>query len=265
MDEMTKKAIEATKAKESKKEYKAINNDPNIDGGVVEKDSLEGELKNQIKLGENKIVTIKPWTGKTKKKLRKFFENVTSPEDINFMAVIKTLIYDYIKEDVYLNEGELQYLLVKIREISLGDDLNTISECPLCGNENRINVLTKDVTFFTENKLPQKFKDINFVDIKNLKVYENEVKNIMESNDYDGITTESDIEMSLHIDIGKSTKETINYLDEINIKESSEIISELRKVLPSCVIKENKNCSGCQNDVDFVIDVSTTVFEELLK
>lgn len=253
MDELTKKAIEATKAKTEKVESKTVESKPK-------------EInKNQIRLGENKIVTIKPWTGKTKKKIRKFFENITSPEDINFMAVIKTLIYDYIEEDVYLNEGELQYLLIKIREISLDEKVNTISECPVCDYENKINTYTKDITFYKENQLPQKFKEIDFVDIPNIKYYEDKIKFVMESDDYDGITTESDIELALHIDMKKDIKEVINYLDEISIKESSEIISELRKVLPSCVVKDHKVCTKCQNEVDFIIDISTNVFEELLK
>ena len=272
MDELTKQAIEAKKGK-----LKPINDNPEIDGGVVKETELpKGELKetkskepgnNQIKLGKNKIVTIKPWTGKTKKKIRKFFEGVENPEDIDFIAVIKTLLYDYIKEDVYLNEGEQQYLLMKIREISIDTGVDSSVECPICYTENQINTTTDKIIHYKENQLPFQFNEnIELIDIESLTSLEKEYNNFVEDDDYDGITTLGDVESALHIKIqDKNLKEVIDYLDNASIKETQDIFNKLRDLLPKCELYYSKVCKNCNDEVKFEIDVTESIFESLLQ
>ena len=77
MDELTKRAMEM--AKKSKPEKKTTTENDAADKQTVKIQKKE----NEIVLGKNKVVHIKPWTGKTKKKTRKLFENLTDPEDID--------------------------------------------------------------------------------------------------------------------------------------------------------------------------------------
>ncbi len=250
MDEQTKNAIEQTKKESTKRESKA------------------GE-DNKIKviLGEKKSVTIKPWTGKTKKKVRKIFEYVERPEDVDFISIMKTLLYDYIEEDIYLNEGEQQYVLSKIRDISISDFIEKEIECPECSEYNFIKSYSKDFIHYKENNLPIEFnKNIKFIDINKLEEFENACNLIIESEDYDGITTEVDIEIALHIKIDElDIKETINYIDNLPLKETSIILEKLRENLPECKMYHEKQCKKCKNKVKFPIDITEDIFESLIK
>jgi len=271
MDEMTKNAIEAAKKTNRKgtKRVKSVNDNPEIDGGIVEIIELPDiELSaNKIKLGENKIVTIKPWTGKTKKKIRKIFEYVENPEDVDFIAIMKTLIYDYVSEDVYLNEGEQQYLLSKIRDISISDKIHADVECPNCAQLNTISTSSSEFIHYKENELPFKYKnDISFIDIESLKLFEDNCKEILESDEYDGITTETDIETAMHLIIKTyTTKEIIDYLDELPLKDTSELMENLRTKLPRCNMYFEKTCKKCKTNQKFPIDITEDIFESLLK
>jgi len=201
--EQTKQTLEAIKKMKEPKEPKE----------TQETTELKTLKENQIRLGKNKTVTIKPWTGKTKKKIKKIFEGIESPEDIDFVKVIKILIYEYINEEVYLNEGEQQFLLLKIREISLGKEIQNTSDCSNCGEENYITCNTDEVVHYKENELPKIISEtLELIDIPSLKFLEDGFKEYAESNNYDGVTTFADYESALHIKIkNKSISEVIDF------------------------------------------------------
>ena len=262
MDELTKKAIEETKNKRGVKEVKEISKETKEIKAQEAQDT-----KNQVILGKNKKVTIKPWTGKTKKKVRKFFEFAESPEEIDFKEVIKTLIYDYVNEDIYLNDDEQQYILSKIKDISLSDDIDALTYCPICSAENTFKTRSDLFLHYKENELPFKYnEEIEFVDIISLKDFDSEVKNIMESEDYDGITTEKDIETAMFIKIkDKNTEQVIEYLDDLPLNKTQEIIKVLNEKLPKTEMYINRRCTSCNTEVDFTIDITKPIFESLLK
>ena len=222
---------------------------------------------NTVVLGKNKSVKIKPWTGKTKKKIRKIFENIENPEDIDFIAVIKILIYDYIEDDIYLNEGEQQYILTKIREISLGEDINVSTECPECYALNNINTTLSNIVHYKDNELPHKYNDdIELVDIDTLATLENAFEETINSEDYDGITTINDIESALHIKIkDKSLKEVIDYLDNSPIKETEKVFELLNELLPKCELSHTKVCKNCKKEITFPIEITESIFESLVQ
>jgi len=115
--------------------------------------------------------------------------------------------------------------------------------------------------------LPKEYNDtIKLVDIKTLKFLEDTINSIINSEDYDGITTETDIETALHINIeGKSINEVMDYLDEMPIKDTSDIMKTLKETLPRCDLEYNTSCKKCRKEVKFVIDLSQDIFEELLR
>jgi len=159
----------------------------------------------------------------------------------------------------------MQLILTKLYEESVSDEIQTEIECPRCSKINKIKTNTKDIIHYKENELPFTYNNIELVDIKDFKTFEKEVDKIINSENYDGITTEADIEVAMHININKPLKDVINYLDEIPLKESSEIIKTLREKLPNCELFIEKECNNCKNDVKFNIDISSLAFEELLK
>jgi hypothetical protein len=225
----------------------------------------------EVKLGENKVVHISPWTGKTKKKFRKLFEFVESYEDIDFPALIKTLIYDYLdkseRENIYLNDGEQQYLLVKIKEISIDNKIEGEFNCPACESANKIKTVTEKAVKYKLNELPKKYNDeIEFVDIPGLKFFEEITNEIITADDYDGITTKPDIEVACHIKVkDKTVKDVIEYLDEMPLNETKDLMEEFHKTMPKCDVTIRKECDVCKKTVDFDLDVTQGIFEELMR
>jgi hypothetical protein len=249
MDEITKKALEAAKA--TKK---------------TEKTEKTEKTLNQLELGANKIITIKPWTGKTKKKMRKIFEHVENPEEVDYIAIMKTLIYGYVNEDVYLNEGEQQFILAKLREISIDECINYEIECPECETIQWIETCTDEFLHYKTNELPFEENGIKFQDIETLEKFENTCKNIMKNDDYDGITTEIDIEIAMHIKIDEmDIVKILDYLDDLPLKETDKIIKTLRNKLPNCEMYVDRECKKCKAKNKFSIDITEDIFESLLK
>jgi hypothetical protein len=268
MDELTQKALAAAKKKTEKTEKtEQLEKTEQPEKKPQESQSV-GELKsNQVKLGENKIITLKPWNGKTKKKIKKVFEYVQNPEDIEFKKVIDILIYDHIEEDVYCNEGEHQYLLALLRDMSISGNIETVSECPICNFENHIKARNEEFIHYKENELPKDYKNgIRFIDIPNKQVLEKTIDEIINAEDYDGLTSESDIEIALHIEIqDKTPLEVIDFLDDLTVKETDEILDALGEALPGCELSLERKCKNCQDEVVFDIDIMKDIFESLLK
>jgi hypothetical protein len=266
MDKNTKKAIEEMQGTTNTTKPKPV---------TVNKSQETKTETNQILLGLNKKVTIKPWTGKTKKKFKNLFKYVESPEDIDFDEIVQLLLYSNIKENVYLNEGEQQLLLAEIKKISISDDISNEIECQSCGKITKIHKKLDDVISYKKNKLPSKFKDIDFIDIENKETLISKVKEITESEDYDGVTTPTDIEFAMHIKLPDTDTDTdtnkinvntvIEYLDNLPINELSELVQSINEVLPSCEYTTSFKCKYCSKDQEANLDITQEIFEELLK
>jgi hypothetical protein len=264
------KASAQKKEAQLKSQKKAVSETPKEEK-TEKTEKTEGTIKavkkvHTVELGPKKIVTLKPWNGKTKKKFRKIFQNVDNPENIDPAAIIQTLLYEYIDEDVYLNDGEQQYLLSKLKDISLSPVIEGEFECPVCTTPNHIKTVSDKVVIYKENTLPGKYNEIEFVDIPNKKALEDNIDDIMNGDEYDGITAEVDIESAMHIKIGdKSVQQVIDYLDELPLSETEELFKELQKYLPECKIQHEKTCVSCKQKVNFELDISQGIFETLMK
>ena len=222
------------------------------------------DTKNQRKLG-NRIVTLKPWSGKTKKKFKKEFEFAESMEDVDLKKIIEILVYDQIEEDYQLTEMELQFLLAELKETSIGNEIDCDSECPSCSAVNKISTSTKDSITFEMDTMPAefnewKFKNVTRAEFKKLK------KEITESENFDGLSTEADIELACKISKNKKTPvEMIEILDETPLKELTEMMDEYVKHLAFFDIKISKKCIGCQDENLFDVDIITGIFETMAK
>jgi len=281
MDELTAKALKEKNKKinQTKKveQVEQVEKTEKTSNESIFKKSKEFILDNNtVKLGKNKTVKIKPWTGKTKKKFRKIFEYVENPEDIDFEQVMNVLLYSHIdlkdpKKEIYLNEGEQQLLISILTDKSINNVLSIDTECPECNNINNLNINILDSTLYKENTLPVKFikddkNDIEFVDISSLDELKQEIKNIMESEDYDGITTPIDIETAMHIKKNDlSTENIIDYLDDLSIKEVDSLMNSLNENLPQTKITKKHKCEYCNKISIFNVEIIQSIFESLLK
>ena len=269
MDEMTKKAIDtmkkARKEPESPEVLKAETTEQTEQIEPVKETPKKSGL-NKVILGPSKEVTIKPWTGKTKKKMRKIFEFVEDPRDLDLVRIIDTLVYDQVQEDLYLNEGEHQYLIALLKKISISNNVETVSECPECGRENKIHSTIDEIINYRENNLPGEYNEYKFIDIPNRETLQEAISVVTESEDYDGYTSPEDIEVALHIQIGdKDIKDVIEYLDDLPVDQATDVFEHLGELLPECKLELTKNCSHCLKEVTFPVDIMQDIFQTLLK
>ena len=103
---------------------------------------IEANYDIKINLG-NKEINCRKWKGKDRKDFKKALEKEPLTND----TYRKYLVYSCILEtDVYLNDDELDYILIEIRRHTLGDKFNYTFLChnEECGHINTITDETYD-------------------------------------------------------------------------------------------------------------------------
>lgn len=231
----------APKVETSKEQIKKIAKEPKTD---IKKYPYE------IKLGENKTVSFKPWTGKTKKKFKKIFTNQDIDEnDINLKQIVKVLINDQLQEqDVYLSDAEQQYLLAKIREQSIGTGIEFTSFCKYCNEEQNIKTTIKKAVKFKPSTFPFKVENGDLIDIEKSSTLEKAVLELITDNEnYDGLTTEGDIVLALHLKLDgtKTTQEVLNKMDEMELVPLKNILDAYDEHIASIEIFIEQDCKKC--------------------
>lgn len=93
---------------------------------------LSDKFDIELDLG-GKIIHLKKWKVKDR---RDFVKAIESGEDKQ--QAIKNLIYGSIKEEVYLSESELNYVLIQLKKLSIVDEIEVNYFCD-CGKLNKIS------------------------------------------------------------------------------------------------------------------------------
>ncbi len=271
MDEQTKAAIQqanniskpvtkTTKVKEniSKEQIKVATTEP--------KDQLSKYPFN-VKLGKNKEVNFKPWTGKTKKKFKKLFNFLTQEDDVPYKEIIQILIYDNISDsEIFIDTHEQQYLLSLMRKESLRNSFEFEGNCKHCHEPQTIKSTMTESILYKESNFPFKYSDeLTFVDIPNRTLSESIFENIQNANDYDGLTVMTDVEMVLHFKYKneKTPLEILDILDDTNLKELTNIQEALDTCSSKMELGVTKVCVECGKESKFVTDEIPDLFESL--
>jgi len=254
---------------EDEKTIEAMKSARKSEAGIQKPKETPKEMTQPNALGVVRVgntdVTLSPWNGKTKKKTKKVFEFVERLQDVDFQAVLEVLIYDQVTEDLLFDEYETKLILLKLKELSIGSTVNFDVECEKCGSLVHIKTDTSKYSY-TPAKLPHKFSDkINFV-VPKKSTYDANVVEITNAEDYDGITTNEDIELSSRIEIEeKDITGVINYLDDAPLKDVSELISELKDCYAKFEMEVDYVCDACKSKGTTEVDIMTGIFEELVK
>lgn len=126
-----------------------------------------------IQLG-NKTVQVRKWKGKD----RNDFKEVISKGDNISKGVIRTLVTNCLKVPVALSPNEIEYLFIKIRELSISDTFKITYICEKCKEKQTQELKINDVITYTK----EGFKTVNVGDIKiefsepsNIEFYNKEV------------------------------------------------------------------------------------------
>ncbi len=235
----------------------------------AEKAEVKVDIKKypfDVKLGENKTIHFKPWTGKTKKKFRKVFEKLEDINDLDFDDVVRVLIRDNVSDyDVYLSDSEQQYLTALLRKESIADEFEFDSECEYCQSLQHIKTSVTESVEYTMNQFPKKLNNTEFIDIKSQSLLKDIEQDIINSQDYDGITQEKDIEFALHINNNKSPLETLDWIDDLPLKDISVVYDNLKSVSSEMTMKVQKHCTECGKESNFIAQEIPGLFESLLQ
>jgi hypothetical protein len=242
---------------------------------TLSKDPETGEdltqYKYSVELGNDKVIHYKNWTGRTKKLLKKELKDLQREEDVDIDSILETLVRDYIIErEIYLSPVEIQYLIVKIREVSVGDTYSFYSTCPTCKLSQEITAKTSDIYRYTKGKYPYQSGEYEFVDIPLQSDLDTLYKTMIDSETYDGITTKTDLEIAMHIKNGNlSPFEILDIIDEMGLIELKTIMKTLSDVAPKMEMSidekcDNEECPDYRKTVTFKADEIPDIFDDLL-
>lgn len=215
-----------------------------------------------INLGTNKEVTITPWKAKHKKQFIKLIES--KGDNITGEELANVLVRQNIdKPDIFLSPDEAQYLLIKIKEISISENVDFNMECdnPECNESFDVHLTLDKITHYTPSTY-SKSELVNWRDIPSQTVF----AKVCADNPDENVT---DVEMLLHIDAinGEPTidfKTTLDIMDELDLKYASEIERNFMSVMPFLEMGTSIKCPHCSYEDEYQFDIIPNFFEELL-
>lgn len=220
-----------------------------------------------VKLGKNKEVNFKPWTGKTKKKFTKLFTGVTDLNDVDLNQVVKVLILDNLSEDdIYLSEAEQQYIMALLRRESIDDKFEFEDYCEHCTALQKIKTTITESGKYVKNNFPVEIDSIIFKDIKSQKELDKITKDILEADDYDGLTTKRDIETALCIDFKENLNvlQTLDRIDDLDLKTLTKVLDDFRDSSSSIETSVTKECTECNKESKFTTSEIPGLYETLM-
>ena len=213
-------------------------------------------------LGNEKEVEIRPWKAKDKKAFIKLLEdkgeNVTGEDITN--VLVRSCMSD---PEIFLNPDEAQYLIMKIKEISIGNNISFDMDCdnPDCGKNFDVNITFDDITHYQPSKFPHQGKVISWREIPSQKIFDDVIKSTDEAY--------MDVEMVLHMDSinGQpiaSFQEALEIVDEMELKQTEEIEQEYSEVVAFLELGTKIKCPHCGYEDDYQFDIIPHFFDELL-
>lgn len=115
------------------------------------------KFNNTLDLGNGRKVNFRPWTTKEEK------EYLLAKQDdrISEKEIFEILIKPCLETPIVLTNDEMKYLIIKIREKSIGETFKLTYECQNCKTVN-----SKDIKFSDAVKFkPSNFKEITVEDV----------------------------------------------------------------------------------------------------
>ena len=192
----------------------------------------------KIKLN-NQEITIRKW--KAKEKLA-FIDIIKNKKDKS--ELVDILVYNCIEEDVAFSKDEYKYVLSKIREISLGNEIPLQFTCEHC-DEEFIEIIKLDET------IKPIFKD---ADVIMTDKYEIKLSKIKNTSYYKKVINEAPDELDFYLRIseingndGYTLEEIIELFENMDVLDFDEIFEEWDKIklkIDDVKIIECPKCSG---------------------
>lgn len=223
------------------------------------------QLKNEftkLTLGPRKSVGIKPWKAKAKKDFVKVFKakgEKTSEKDI-----LDVLVFPYIdNKDVFYSSAELQYILVKIRELSIKDDsLSFAVECNNCKHDIDVQTVIDDLIDYKETLMPVEKNNTFWQDPisieyagEKLLEFSEEPPNIVMM----GMNIKSYQGHEIH-----NIPEFIELYDDLDMNEAQQLEDDWNEIISKFELSKFITCDNCGEAIKYTFDVIPGFFDPLL-
>jgi hypothetical protein len=256
-DTLIKSDVESAKAEEVSNQLNQINNfidetyskyaDIIQDINVKHIDTLENNdplFKYKIII-RDKTIEFRKWKVKDRKSL------MAANNDVERR---KALVYNCIKDqNVALDNEEFNFVLEKIRSVSVKDKLNYTLTCDECGKDFNLSVDIEDLIDCSFSDFePLVYNDliIEIQDIKNRDFYENTIITVTDEQErflYD---------LALHIksingNSSMSFQSVIDFLQDLDLDVYSSIYEQFNKIRFRCINLQSVECPHCHGETVF--------------
>ena len=215
----------------------------------------------EVKLGPRKSVFITPWKAKAKKEFIKIFKkngDKTTEEDI-----LNILLYPYLKDNIYLSSAELQYVLFKLREISIRNkEVEFVIDCNSCGEEIEIKTDISDLVHYKETLIPIEKNGNIWRDPESNEI----VKQILFQYKDEPPTV---LMIGLHLKKYRnrnieSLEEFLEIYDDLDMVEVENLEDEWYEVSSNFEIYKKIKCDKCDYETTYSFDIIPGFFDPLL-
>lgn len=193
----------------------------------------------------DKTIEFRKWKVKDRKSL------MSANNDVERR---KALVYNCIKDqNVALDNEEFNFVLEKIRSVSVKDKLNYTLTCDECGKDFNLSVDIEDLIDCSFSDFePLVYNDliIEIQDIKNRDFYENTIVTVTDEQErflYD---------LALHIksingNSSMSFQSVIDFLQDLDLDVYSSIYEQFNKIRFRCINLQSVECPHCHGETVF--------------
>ena len=209
------------------------------------------EVTKTVVLGD-KMFVIRPWKTKDEKNFLIKQTTMKKKDQDDPKALEKLLVEELVKPCIIdgdidsISYDELKKLIIDIRCLSIGDDINDVTfECPKCEKNNIIDIMLEDegvVTFKPTDIELKKISEVLSVRFKSVPFK----KMSKDMSEYDYIYNSIDEIVYEEVSYKDFTRENFEqFFDSFDINTSKEIVEAMKDSVNSTVVKKEVLCQHC--------------------
>ena len=208
------------------------------------------ESKNEkLEIKLDKTYKIRKWKAKEKKE----FLKIIKTED-NLDRVQDVLVYNCIDGDAAFNTSEFKYVISKLRQYSLGNEIELEFYCDDCKSKFLKTIeLDKIIIpiFSNKNEIKTKNHNIKIGSIKNPNFYKQTINENPEyADEYDFYLRISDIDSNDTFTL----EEIVEFFDNMDIDEFDSIFAQWEDIRFKIDDTTEIKCKNCESTVTYSFD-----------
>lgn len=174
----------------------------------------------------NQTIRYRKWKNKDRKKFKELVKQDNGNQELIAKHTLECLVFDCLDKEYPLSPDEIQYVLTKIRQASIGQYIEFKYVCESCGKENIRELDLDNISFSADvvNEIKSKNYNIKLQPVKNIKLY-NEL--ILNSSDIVQDLALRILSVNDETDFSKDDIEAL--FDEMDTDELDIILDQFKK------------------------------------